>query len=174
MTINSPPRVWWRPIGGEERLYLGAAVVFSLVTFLLMPIWHFTGSQNAVMRSYRVEAAAFQTKAQAFVQQYKVGDEGNLPVVAPPAGSDIYLTAKMWQWTPVLKLQQGKTYRLHLSSLDIQHGFSVVPVNMNFMVVPGYEYVLEITPGQAGVYNIVCNEFCGIGHHLMVGKLMVE
>ena len=26
----------------------------------------------------------------------------------------------------------------------------------------------------AGDFRIVCNEFCGIGHHLMVGKVVVE
>jgi cytochrome c oxidase subunit 2 len=33
--------------------------------------------------------------------------------------------------------------------------------------------VLTVTPNQAGEYGIVCNEFCGIGHHTMVGKLYV-
>jgi cytochrome c oxidase subunit 2 len=33
--------------------------------------------------------------------------------------------------------------------------------------------VVTIKPDQAGEYGIVCNEFCGIGHHLMVGKLYV-
>lgn len=174
MTIHAPPRVWWRPVSGEERVYLGAATFFAVVTFLLMPIWHFTGPQNAEMRSYRVEAAAYVPKVEAFVQQYRVGSEAGLPVVAPPPGADVYLLARMWQWYPILRLQKGQTYRLHLSSSDIVHGFSIAPINMNFMVTPGYEYVLVITPREAGVYSVVCNEFCGIGHHLMVGKILVD
>lgn len=174
MTVYAPERVWWRPMGGEERLYVTLAFIFAVGTFLLMPVWHIFGSQNAVMRTYRVEPAAYVEKVQAFVQQYKVGDEANLPVVAPPAGGDVYLQGRMWQWLPILKLQKGKTYRLHLSSSDILHGFSLKPMNMNFMVTPGYEYILEVTPTEAGTYNVVCNEFCGIGHHLMVGKIIVE
>jgi cytochrome c oxidase subunit 2 len=42
------------------------------------------------------------------------------------------------------------------------------------MVLPGYEYVLTITPTQSGEVYTVCNEFCGIGHHQMVGKIIVE
>ena len=173
MTIHSPGRVWWRPVGAQERLYLGAATVFAVATFLLMPIWHFTGSQNPVMRTFRVEPSSFEARALAFIQQYKIGEESGIPVVDAPPGSDAYLIAKSWQWTPILRLQRGQTYRLHISSLDIDHGFSIVPINMNFMVIPGYEYVLEIKPTEAGTFSIICNEFCGIGHHLMIGKLIV-
>jgi cytochrome c oxidase subunit 2 len=33
--------------------------------------------------------------------------------------------------------------------------------------------VITVKPDRAGEYGIVCNEFCGLGHHLMVGKLYV-
>ncbi len=41
-------------------------------------------------------------------------------------------------------------------------------------MVPGYDYGLRVTPTEAGDYRIVCNEFCGVGHHLMVGKVIVS
>jgi cytochrome c oxidase subunit 2 len=96
-----------------------------------------------------------------------------MPVVEPPPGSHVYLQAAMWTWMPVLKLQQGATYTLHLSSVDVNHGFGLQPVNINFQVVPGYDYGLEVTPNSSGEFEIVCNEFCGVGHHLMVGKIIV-
>ncbi len=71
MTVYAPERVWWRPMGGEERLYVTLAFIFAVGTFLLMPVWHIFGSQNAAMRSYRVEPAAYVEKVQAFVQQYR-------------------------------------------------------------------------------------------------------
>jgi len=45
---------------------------------------------------------------------------------------------------------------------------------MNFMVFPKYDYVLTFRPTSAGEYAVVCNEFCGIGHHMMIGKIIVE
>jgi cytochrome c oxidase subunit 2 len=42
------------------------------------------------------------------------------------------------------------------------------------MVLPGYDYVLTVTPTTTGEFYVVCNEFCGIGHHQMVGKILVE
>ena len=46
-------------------------------------------------------------------------------------------------------------------------------MNINFSVVPGYDYALHVTPTAAGDFRIVCNEFCGIGHHTMVGRVIV-
>jgi cytochrome c oxidase subunit 2 len=79
----------------------------------------------------------------------------------------------MWRWTPILRLKEGVTYTLHLSSLDLNHGFNLLPGNINIQVVPGYDYALKIVPHTPGEYTILCNEFCGIGHHLMVGKVYV-
>ena len=64
-------------------------------------------------------------------------------------------------------------HRLHLSSLDWHHGFSLQPTNINVQVHPGYELVMTVQPDRAGEYSVVCNEFCGIGNHLMVGKIHV-
>jgi cytochrome c oxidase subunit 2 len=97
-----------------------------------------------------------------------------MPVVAPDPKEDVYMLGRLWQWSPVLKLKKGETYRLHLSSLDLVHGFSIFPLNLNFMVLPGYDYVLTVTPTTTGEFYVVCNEFCGIGHHQMVGKILVE
>jgi len=40
-------------------------------------------------------------------------------------------------------------------------------------ILPGYEMVLTITPDTSGEQTIICNEFCGIGHHNMLGKIFV-
>ena len=58
--------------------------------------------------------------------------------------------------------------------MDVNHGFSLHPVNVNFQIVPGYDYGLKTVPNTAGEFKILCNEFCGIGHHLMIGKVTVE
>jgi cytochrome c oxidase subunit II len=55
----------------------------------------------------------------------------------------------------------------------VNHGFSLLPLNVNLQVVPGYDYALRVTPTEAGDFRIVCNEFCGVGHHLMIGRVIV-
>jgi cytochrome c oxidase subunit 2 len=40
-------------------------------------------------------------------------------------------------------------------------------------VHPGYESVVTMTPNQTGQFGIVCNEYCGFGHHTMTGRIYV-
>jgi cytochrome c oxidase subunit 2 len=115
-------------------------------------------------------------KVQDMVDKYTVRKETEeeIPVVAPPAGSDVYLLGRLWNFYPILELEKGKTYRLHLTAMDYNHGFSLQPANINIQLVPGFEHVITVTPNQSGTYGLVCNEFCGIGHHRMVSRLYVK
>ena len=94
-------------------------------------------------------------------------------MVRPKPGEDVYLLGRLWQWWPVLELEKGVSYRIHISSVDWLHGFSLQPTNINISVYPGYEHVISLTPTESGEFGIMCNEFCGIGHHTMTGKIYV-
>ena len=172
--LDSPKGNWWKPAHRAEKTWVVIAFAWCMVLFAMMPLWHWKGGQNPGGIRRRVEPAAFYKRTLEFTNQYKVGEDRGMPIVAPPPGADVYLTAMSFQWTPILKLQKGKEYILHLSSLDVNHGFSLYPININFQVVPGYDYGLRVTPNAAGDFRIICNEFCGIGHHMMVGRVIVE
>jgi cytochrome c oxidase subunit 2 len=174
MSIHAPESSWFKAPTGAERTWVGLALTWCLVMSLVMPYWHFKGKQNSTGESYSVTPTAFAARVEQFVKANKVGEREGVPIVEPPPGGDAYLQAQMWRWTPILKLKVGQTYRVHVSSLDLQHGFSLLPVNMNFQVLPGYDHLLTLTPTLPGEYSVVCNEFCGIGHHLMTGKILVE
>ena len=171
-----PPadRIWWKmPVGRQELVWIAISLVWCLIMFIMMPYWHVYGKQNLSTEAYQTTPAKFGAKVQAMINEHQVREEAGMPVVKPPAGSDVYMLGRLWQWYPILELEKDKSYRLHLSSLDWQHGFSLQPINVNLQIVPGYEMVLEITPDQAGEYGVVCNEYCGIGHHTMVGRIYV-
>ena len=174
MSIHPPPDDWFKSPEGGERLWIGMGFVWCMVLFMAMPFAHFKGKQNSTGESYSVEPVAFYERVMQFTEANKVGEVNGVPIVQPAPGTDIYLLAQMWKWYPVLKLAEGQTYRLHVSALDLQHGLSLLPMNMNFQVLPGYDHVLTITPTSTGEFSIVCNEFCGIGHHLMTGRIIVE
>jgi cytochrome c oxidase subunit 2 len=171
--IQSPKGIWWKPADRAEKMWVGIAFGWCIVLFAMMPLWHLKGEQNPSGIRHRVDPAAYGRRVSEFIKQYKIGEDAGHAVVAPPPGSEVYLQARMWSWDPVLKLQKGVEYTLHLSSLDLNHGFSLSPVNLNFQVVPGYDYGLRVVPTEAGDFRIVCNEFCGIGHHIMVGRVIV-
>ncbi len=174
MSIHAPEKDWFRAPSGGERIWVGLALIWCLVMSVMMPYWHFKGKQNSTGESYTVTPVAFAERVAQSVRSHKVGEEKGIPIVEPAPGGDAYLQASMWRWYPILKLRKGQTYRLHVSSTDLQHGFSLLPMNMNFQILPGYDHVLTITPTQAGTFTVVCNEFCGIGHHMMTGKILVE
>ncbi len=175
MSLLPPEKGWYhKSIAKDEKMWLIIAIIMSLFLFTWMILWHIYGKQNPSFTTYRTTPAEFSELAAAFVEKYKVGEEKGMAVVEPPPNSDVFLTAQMWRWSPILKLKKGEWYKFHISSLDLLHGFSLQPVNMNFMVYPGYDYVLTFKPTSTGEFNIICNEFCGIGHHTMIGKIVVE
>jgi cytochrome c oxidase subunit 2 len=177
MAINPPAqRIWWNePVHKLELLWVVIGLIWALVMFVMMPYWHITGNQNLSNEAYRINPEVFGEKTEAMTAAYTVREEGDtgIPVVHPPAGSDIYMLARRWDWWPILELEKDQTYRLHLSSMDWLHGFSLQPTNINLQIHPGYDMVVTITPNEAGVFSVVCNEFCGELHHNMVGRIHV-
>ncbi len=181
MSAIQPPsnKLWWKePIEKVEVTWISIAFVWCLFMFFMMPYWHVFGKQNLANEAYRSTPELFTKKSEDMIAKYKVREEKDvnnqmIPVVKPPAGSDVYLIARLWQWYPMVELEEGQTYRLHLMSLDWLHGFSLQPENINIEVHPNYEHLLTVTPSRAGTYSIICNEYCGINHHTMVSKLYV-
>jgi cytochrome c oxidase subunit II len=179
MSAILPPaeRLWYKhPIDRVEGTWIAIALIWCLVMFFMMIGWHIWGQQNLSTTTYRVKNEQFMARTQAMVDRYTVRTETEqkVPVVAPPPGSDVYLIARLWNFWPILELEKGKTYKLHLTSTDYNHGFSLQPANINIQVVPGFEHVITITPNQSGTYSVVCNEYCGIGHHQMVGRIYIK
>lgn len=177
MAIHPPEsRVWWNePVARGELVWIAIAFVWGLIMFFMMIYWHLEGKQNLSPEVYRVDPEKFLERTTSFVEQAKIGEEGTtgIEVARPAPGGDAYMIARQFDWWPVLQLEEGQSYRLHLSALDVQHGFSLQPNNINIQVHPGLEHIVTITPTKAGEYTVVCNEFCGLGHHSMTGRIHV-
>lgn len=174
MAIHEPKGNWWKPIHGKDEIvWLSLSLVWMLVSFLYMPVQHFIGVQNPPAESYRVSAEDFDGLVEAFVEKNKIGEINEIPLVKANPDEPVFLRASMWEWYPALQLEKGKSYKVHLSSSDLLHGFSLQPININLMVLPGYDYVVNLKPTSTGDFRIICNEFCGVGHHTMVGKIEV-
>ncbi len=172
----APPseRIWWNePIGRVELVWMVIAFLWGVIMFFTMIFWHVFGEQNLSNETYKINPETYAAKVDAMVEQYTVREEDGFPVVRPPPGSDVYLVARAFQFYPLLELEKGKPYRMHLSSVDVQHGFSLQPVNINISVHPGYDHIFTVTPTTVGEHGIVCNEYCGLGHHTMIGKIYV-
>lgn len=116
MSIMPPARkIWWNePVHKIEATWIAIALVWCLVLFLWMPYWHIYGEQNLSNESYKITPESFEAKAQAMVDKHKVRTEtdSEIPVVAPPPGSDVYLVGRLWEWWPILELLQRHVHLL--------------------------------------------------------------
>ncbi len=174
-SIESPEeRIWWNtPVEQTEALWVTIALIWCLFMFFMMIYWHIAGNQNISNEAYYISTDAYEAKVEAFADKYTVREEQGVPVVHAPPGSDIYILGRTWEWWPILELEEGQSYRLHISSVDRMHGFSLQPENINIQVINNYEMVITVTPTSSGEFGLICNEFCGIGHHTMASKMYV-
>lgn len=183
----STPKEWWKPFNKEEKIWIWIIMAWGLIMLVMMPLGHLW-NQNVSQETYRTTPDEFRKVAEDFISKNQRKDaEGKpvlkqgLPVVdAPEKGKgDSFLIAQAWVFRPVLVLKKNKTYRIHMSSLDFQHGFSLQPQNLNFQIVPGYDFVITLSPNETGTFHLVCNEYCFYagsrqGHDTMVGQIIVE
>ena len=103
--------------------------------------------------------------------------EFGTPVVTTrPDGSVVVpVVAGMFSFTPdPIEIPANVRVTFRLTSPDIIHGFQVVGTNANAMAIPGYVTQFSVTFPKPGEYTIACNEYCGLLHHNMVGKLVVK
>jgi len=96
---------------------------------------------------------------------YQVGDDEYQAVII----------AQAFNFTPdEIRVPRGATVTFLLVSRDVIHGFMVPRTNVNAMVVPGQVTEITYQFKDAGEFQIICHEYCGIGHHQMYGKVVVE
>ncbi|MEM9597399.1 MAG: cytochrome c oxidase subunit II [Acidobacteriota bacterium] len=83
--------------------------------------------------------------------------------------------AQLYAFQPsVIRVPAGVPVTFRMTSPDVIHGFQVVGTNANAMIVPGYVSQFTTTFQEPGEYLVLCNEYCGVAHHLMYSKLIVE
>ena len=152
-------------------MWLIAVSVIAMTAFTIAWVAGF-GSQNVPDNTYRTTPDEFRAQVASFTQKY-LGEDGKVHV---PVGVDAYMMAQRYGFAPELVLKAGHSYRIWLSSVDVLHGFSLVGggQNINLEVVPEHAFGLVLKPDKPGTYSIICNEYCGLQHHLMRGQIIVE
>jgi cytochrome c oxidase subunit 2 len=90
---------------------------------------------------------------------------------------DVYVLARQFNFVPgtgqPIEVPADSTVTFHVTTPDVTHGFEVVGTNVNTMVIPGQVTEFTVEFDEPAEYGIICNEYCGTGHHLMEGRLVV-
>ena len=88
-------------------------------------------------------------------------------------GVHVTVVGMMFVWLPDhVTVPSDTPVTFHLTSTDVIHGYQIVRTNGQSMAIPGYvsQFTTQFAPGE---YLIACNEYCGLGHHAMAGRLTV-
>src|SRR5579864_1385402 len=95
--------------------------------------------------------------------------------VRPDGSALVVGTTEMFAFKPeTVRVPRGRPVTFRLTSPDVIHGYQVVGTNANAMILPGYVTRFTVVFPRAGEYLVACNEYCGLAHHLMQGKVIVE
>jgi cytochrome c oxidase subunit II len=126
----------------------------------------------------------------------------NMAFHAPPDAPEVYVVGKQWMWKiqypqgqrvivgqnnlgyegdvggegyfeGVMVLPVGRPVKIIGTSEDVIHSFGIPAFRSKIDVVPGRYTSMWHLPTKTGTYDLVCNQYCGTNHSLMVGKVMV-
>jgi cytochrome c oxidase subunit 2 len=87
---------------------------------------------------------------------------------------EAYVISQQFIFRPSpLEVPANSRVTFYITSIDVIHGFEVVGTNVNTMVIPGQVTEITVEFDEPAEYGIICNEYCGEGHHDMEGKLVV-
>jgi cytochrome c oxidase subunit II len=147
----------------HERVWVFVAV--ALLTLLLTGTMFFVVfDYGVVVRTdgFRTNPAALPAAPAGLVQ-------------TGPGTYSVQMVGHLWAWTPSpLHVPQGAEVIFHVTSTDVLHGFQIQGTTINVTAVPGVTGTATYRFSYAGTYNIICNEFCGIEHQAMLGRIVVD
>ena len=149
-----------------EKMWMGAAAGM-IVLFVGVVLWAgLLGAQHPPSHVETIDPTQAR-KDPRFAQPR---------VITRADGSvEVIVLAQMFSFAPgEIRVPRNRPVTFRLTSPDVMHGFQIVATNGNTMVVPGYVSQFTTVFNTPGNYLIVCNEFCGLGHHMMQGRLIVE
>lgn len=91
-----------------------------------------------------------------------------------PNEYEVHVVAARFFFQPdPIVVPANSTVTFRVTSADVLHGFQVAGTNANTMVIPGEVAEITIETEEPGEYGILCNEYCGSGHHGMEGLLRI-
>jgi cytochrome c oxidase subunit II len=101
----------------------------------------------------------------------------------PEDAEEVYVVGKQWMWKiqhtggqreiNTLHVPIHQPIKLILTSEDVIHSFYVPEFRLKQDAVPGRYTYMWFNASEPGTYHLFCAEYCGTGHSLMVGTVIV-
>lgn len=153
-------------IDATERAWIRVAIVILVIFAVAVTIAGFMLGIQVPTEEQRVNP---QT-----LQDAPPWSEPGIREIVPGEQYEVYIVAKRFLYEPnTVELPVGAEVTFYVTSTDVQHGFKIEDTNVNFMVIPGEVSTLRTTFREAGTYDYICTEYCGLGHAVMFGSIVV-
>ena len=103
-------------------------------------------------------------------QVVKISDENPFGInLDDPNGKDDVLIQ-----SDELHLKTNRPVQILLRSVDVLHNFYVPQFRAKMDAIPGIISYYWFEPNKLGEYEVLCAEYCGLGHYGMRAKVVVE
>jgi cytochrome c oxidase subunit 2 len=87
------------------------------------------------------------------------------PIQLERAGRVVKITARRFHFTPNrITLIEGQPVTLELISDDVTHGLMIRSLKIDTDIKSGELTDITVTPGVAGTFKAICDQYCSFGH----------
>ncbi|HXY69442.1 MAG TPA: cytochrome c oxidase subunit II [Gemmatimonadales bacterium] len=149
-----------------ERIWMWGAAVIVVVFLVAIGVSTFAYAVRPPSHVETIDPAAVMQDARFSTPGVTTRADGSVQVV---------MVAMTFAFLPnEVHVPAGRPVTFRITSMDVTHGFEIAGTNANTMVVPGYVSQFTTTFAAPGEHLVVCNEYCGTGHHTMQGKVIVD
>jgi cytochrome c oxidase subunit 2 len=149
-----------------ERLWMWAATAMLVLFTGAIVATALAGSAHPPSHTETVDPETLTVAGEFAAPGVRTAADGGLVVA---------MRAEFYVFRPeIVRVPVGVPVTFRITSPDVLHGFQIVGTNVNLTVAPGYVSQATTTFETPGEYLVVCNEYCGLAHHLMQGAVIVE
>jgi cytochrome c oxidase subunit II len=149
-----------------EKAVLGVGLALLVACLVALAFASFVHGAHLPGREGRIDPQAIdQTPPFDRIGVHQVG----------PNRYEVVLVGQAWSFNPAeIRIPANAETTFIATSTDVLHGFNIEGTRVNVMLIPGQVTRTTHTFRVPGEYLTICHEFCGVGHHFMHGKVIVE
>jgi cytochrome c oxidase subunit 2 len=199
LALDPPPASWQLPaamsdtappVDGVYNFIFWFSVVFTVVITVLMLYFVVKYKRKPGVRPEptghfnRLEIFWTVTPTIFIGVLFHVGFSSYIKnATAAEGATEIRVRGKKWSWEfeypsgdrlpGELVLEQGRPYKMIISSEDVLHSFFIPEFRLKRDAVPGQYSFIQFTPTVTGPAQVFCAEYCGTSHSGMLATVKV-
>lgn len=148
-----------------EKIWLGFGIISLIVFLSIVGVTAFAHGHEPAGGMHTIDPEKVRETAPFDKPGVKQIDENTYEAV---------IIAQAFGYDPSnIKVPAGKEIIFTLTSTDVVHSFTIDNTKVNMMAVPGRITHKGYVFNKPGKYLILCNEYCGSGHHMMSTEIEV-